>query len=236
MQRANRFFPILAGIGFSVTAPIAAAQANAPLSAEHATPPPLPIGPAQSSAQPASDWAVWRAFHESLKHYGKGSSDQVRELLTLNIGIDAALTDRFLALGDEYLQELDRLQAQARSDIARRYPAEDGIPQEALRKLQRPAHRRVLNAPAPELIVQAPPGQFMQDRLAADGLDKTFEDRNRNALAGHQQRVMQLLGTSGFAATDRWIREHVAGSVKVFRYATPVPMPESFKMHVGSGR
>jgi len=212
----------------AVAAPIAMSQIKPP-NPEIATSPPLPVGPASESAQPAPDWSVWRAFYGSLRFYSRNSPDLVKELLTENIGLDEVAANRLLTMGEEYLNEMDRLARDARAEVSRRYPASDGIPQEVLRKVQRPAVRQGLGTPPPESIPQAPQGVYLQQQLAADGLDKQFDAERKQALADHQQQLVQAMGVANFAALDAWVRRNVAGSVKVFKYATPVPMPEQLK-------
>ncbi|HVX90164.1 MAG TPA: hypothetical protein VHC20_00780 [Candidatus Paceibacterota bacterium] len=207
-----------------------------PPNPEIATSPPLPVGPASQSAQPAPDWSVWRAFYGSLRYYSRKSPDLVKELLTGNIGLGDAQAALLLSMGEQYLNDMDRLDANARAELTRRYPARDVIPQEALRNVHRLKVRQGLGAPPPESIPQTPQGLYLQQQMAVDGLDKQFDAEKMQALAHHQQQLMQAMGTERFAALDTWIRQNVAGSVKVFKYATPVPMPEQFKASAATER
>lgn len=63
---------------------------------------------------------VWRAFHASLEHYSLQSPTLVKELLTSNIGLGDAAAESLMTLGHQYLQEIERLDFDARAEISRR--------------------------------------------------------------------------------------------------------------------
>jgi hypothetical protein len=165
----------------------------------------------------APDWLVWRAFHDSLRFYHRRSPDLVLDFIEqagLGKGKDEA--DAFFVAGQDYLQELSRIDDEARAEIRTRYQrnaAPRFAPPDA--SLMSGSYEGVPPLPAILIAANTEDGRKLHDVLLADGFVAEVERRRQAAFRAHIEHLSRTIGATKLASIDERVRADVAPRVKV---------------------
>lgn len=180
-------------------------------------------------SEQAPDWIVWRALHGSLQFYVAQSPSQVQELLRTKLGVGSADATRFLNLGKQYIETSKRLEEQISKEIARRLgtrqmsPAATAEMDAAIRAKRTELTQR--RAPSPQQRIESergPPKVSMESALEQSGMATTIDSQRKEALAAHQQDVLQLLGREAYSRLLSFIDAEVRSNVRVAKGGTRV--------------
>lgn len=207
----------------------AAAVALAPLSAAAQALPghrPAPQQTAQpqmaleaSDDVPVPDWMAWRAFHSRMEHYQQEAPAVVPGLLGGEIGLSATDANIVLAAGYAYLDELELIDAQARSEISNRFMPHDLPP------FASPSSgpNRIPDVPPSELVpAYAPDGRLVRDVLAEEGFFDRLEQRRNSAFRAHWESLAESIGLYSLLWLEIYIANDVAPNIGIFSGETPV--------------
>ena len=214
----------------------AAAVALAPLSAGAQTLPdqrstPQQVVESQSPPEasgdvPVPDWMAWRAFHDRLEHYQREAPAVVPGLLTAEVGLSATDANIVLTAGYAYLDELELIDAQARSEISNRFMPRDLPP------LIPPSGgpNRIPNVPPSELVpAYAPDGRLVRDVLAEEGFFDGLEQRRNSAFRAHWESLAESIGLYSLLWLEMYIEDEVAPNIGIFSgqiQVTPMRIPD----------
>jgi len=178
----------------------------------------------QSQLMPAPDWAVWRAFHDSLEFYRRGSPSQVDSLFAARARLEPPEAEAVMTAGRAYLQELAAIEEVARAQIQHRLGSNGAPalplasePAPALASGFRPPERKAVS---PDLVRENNAAASRLAALASEGFFARVEQQQEHALAAHRQRVAKAIGFDRLLALDEWIQAEVAPNVKTVRRPT----------------
>ena len=188
------------------------------LSTPPQTAPPHAPPEASGDAQ-APDWMVWRAFHSRMEHYQQEAPAVVPGLLGGDIGLSAIDANIVLAAGYAYLDELELIDAQARSEISNRFIPRDLPP------FVSPSSgpNRIPDVPLSELVpAYAPDGRLVRDVLAEEGFFDGLEQRRNTAFRAHWESLAESIGLYGLVWLEMYIEAEVASNIEIFSGEIPV--------------
>ena len=198
----------------------AAAVALAPLTAsaqalsdqrstpQQAVQPQLP--PEASGDVPVPDWMAWRAFYHRIEHYQQEAPALVPGLLAVEAGLSATDANIVLAAGYAYLDELELIDAQARSEISNRFWPRD------LPRWVPPSGgpNRISDVSTSDLVpAHAPDGRLVTDVLAEEGFFDRLEQRRNSVFRTHWESLAESIGLYGLLWLERYIEEEVAPNI-----------------------
>ena len=172
-----------------------------------------------SDDAPVPDWMAWRAFHSRMEHYQNEAPAVIPGLLGGDIGLSATDANIVLATGYAYLDELELIDAQARSEISNRFMPHDLPP------LISPSSgpNRIPNVRPSELVpAYAPDGRLVRDVLAEEGFFDRLEQRRNSALRAHWEALAESIGLYGFLWLEGYIEDEVASNIGIFSGEIPV--------------
>ncbi len=168
---------------------------------------------------PVPDWMAWRAFHSRMEHYQQEAPAVVPGLLGGEIGLSATDANIVLAAGYAYLDELELIDAQARSEISNRFIPHDLPP------LISPSSgpNRIPDVPPSELVpAYAPDGRLVRDVLAEEGFFDRLEQRRNSAFRAHWEALAESVGLYGLLWLEGYIEDEVASNIGIFSGEIPV--------------
>ena len=195
-----------------VAAAVATAQeaAQAPVTAT--------MNPSQPLPERVPDWLVWRVFHDSLLFYHQQSPSVVGNLVEKRANIaEGAELDQFLTIGRNYLDDLSRIEAEARETVRTRYQSSVTPLHPSQELLSRTSRHPGVNAvPPPGLISgRLNDGRKLYDALMADGLIAEVDHRRQATLETHLQALNLAVGPERLEKLTDWVRADVAPNVVV---------------------
>ena len=188
------------------------------LSTPSQTAPPHAPPEASGDAQ-APDWMVWRAFHGRMEHYQQVAPAAIPGLLGGDIGLSETDANVVLAAGFAYLDELELIDAQARSEIGNRFMPR-GLPP---RIPPNGGPNRTPDVSASELVpAHAPDGRLVRDVLAEEGFFDHLEQRRNSAFRAHWESLAESIGLYGLVTLEMYIEAEVAPNIEIFSGEIPV--------------
>jgi hypothetical protein len=199
--------PVTAGLGISIAgAQPAPITADVPLQVAR---PPIPLE-ARPRVVPAPEWAVWRAFHDSLEFYNRQGPERVQSLLVARAGLTDSEVESFQEAGQLYLATLSRIDTEVRSYVNSRFPTPTDAP--ALVDLPKPS--RPFPVPAGRFAQTDVPSLSPYEVLLAEGYVALVERQKEQALIVHRTLLKNWMGPARLAQLEQWIGAEVAPSVK----------------------
>ena len=177
------------------------------------------LPPEASGDVPVPDWMAWRAFHDRMEYYQREVPAVVPGLLTAEVGLSATDANIVLTAGYAYLDELELIDAQARSEISNRFMPRDLPP------LISPSggSNRIPDVPPSELVpAYAPDGRLVRDVLAEEGFFDRLEQRRNSAFRTHWESLAESIGLYSLLWLERYIEDDVAPNIGIFSGEIPV--------------
>ena len=213
----------------------AAAIALAPLTAsaqalpeqrstpQQAVQPQLP--PDASGDVPAPDWMAWRAFYHRIEHYQQEAPAVVPGLLAVEAGLSATDANIVVAAGYAYLDELELIDAQARSEISNRFWPRDLPPW-----TPPSGPIRISDVSTSDLVpAHAPDGRLVTDVLAEEGFFDRLAQRRNSVFQTHWESLAESIGLYSLLWLERYIEDEVAPNIGFGGRmpVTPMRVPDS---------
>jgi hypothetical protein len=183
--------------------------------------PPLPVGPTPQD-EPAPLWSAWRSMYSSFAEFERrGEPAYAASVLEQNAGLTPAEAAQVRAAGKQYLQQLDRVDADARRQISERFAPQrpDG------RSFAPPPGRD----PAPPLVIDPttlPDGKTLQEVLADEGFVSRLDSQKDALLRAHLDDLRRAIAAEKVDALERVVAQQIAPGVRrVTRAGPPIARP-----------
>jgi hypothetical protein len=157
-----------------------------------------PPSPPSSTNNTTPPWLAWKVFHESLIFYSRQSMDQVADVVHLQAGLDRGKAAALLTAGRTFVAALDRIDADARNEVQRRYGVDKAPPRDR-------------SATSRPILVR--PGKTVYQMVVEDGLYAQVERDKHAALERHLAELSRLLGVDTVTELDRFVSTTVAPHV-----------------------
>ena len=157
------------------------------------------------------DWLTWKVFHQSLNRYSEKSTAKTTELFKEQFGVAAKASPAVLALGQSFVATLDRIDADAKKELDRRYGMD--LPPLPSNVIERFASKGVK---PPRRTLKLRPGKTLRQMAIDDGLDAEFTRQKEAALARHLTALRQVLGSSKVDRMNQFVFTKVRPNVKRF--------------------
>ena len=168
------------------------------------------LPPEASGDAPVPDWMAWRAFHDRVEHYQREAPAVVPGLLTVEVGLSATDANMVLTAGYAYLDELELIDAQARSEISNRFMPRDSPPW--IPPVGGP--NGIQDAPSSGLVpAHAPDGRPVKDVLAEEGFFDRLEQRRNSVFRAHWESLAESIGLYGVLWLEMYIETEVAPNI-----------------------
>lgn len=160
--------------------------------------PPVEGGtPRSGPPQPSTVWqSMYRSFEEVER---RGSPADTESMLEQGAGLTPAEAAQVRAAGEEYVRQLERIDADARRQIAERFA---------------PPHMAARSGadPAPPLAIdlsRLPAGKTLQQVLAEEGFISRIESQKEALLAAHLADLRRAIGADKVAALERLVQQRI---------------------------
>jgi hypothetical protein len=183
--------------------------------------PPIPIGDTPESV-PAPLADVWQDMYRMFTELERrGQPIYAVSVLEEKAGLTKAEAAQVRAAGEEYLRQLERIEADLRRQISERFGPSDqarlaGLPVAAA-------------DPQPPLAIDGgklPEGKTLQEVLTEEGVIARVDAQKDALLRAHLEQIARAIGPEKAAALERVVREQIAPNVqRVIRAGPPVPVP-----------
>ena len=118
----------------------------------------VPVGASTDPAIPA--WLAWKVFHESLTFYARQSTAPVDKMLGGQFGLTTAEAAALMGAGQSFIQEIERIDSDARAEVQARYGSSPAAP--------RNPQRSIPVFPAGTIFRE--PGKTLRDMVVESGL------------------------------------------------------------------
>ena len=180
--------------------------------------PPLAVGPTPQS-EPAPLSSVWQMMYRSFAESERRGERAPFAYVFEAAGLTPAEAAQVRAAGQEYLRQLDRIEADARRQISERFgPSRpDGSPQPLSRD------------PTPPLVIDGsrlPDGKALQEALADEGLIARIDAQKEAMLRAHLADLSRAIPAEKVASLRRIVEQQIAPGVgRATRVGPPVARP-----------
>ena len=186
--------------------------------------PPLPVG-ATPQSEPAPLWSVWAQMYRSIAEFEqRGSLAYAEGVLEQGAGLTATEATQVRAAGQEYVRQIERIDADARRQIAERFSPKSTI-------------GRSGSDPAPPLAIDSsrlPDGKTLQEVLADEGFISRLESQKDALLRAHLADLSRALGRVKAASLERVVQQQIAPGVRrVTQVGPPVVRPPTGQRPTG---
>jgi hypothetical protein len=181
--------------------------------------PPLPVGPSPQSV-PAPLWSVWQSMYRSFAEFERRGEPAYSEQ---SAGLTPAEAAQVRAAGQEYVRQIERIDADARRQIAERFGP------------SRPDGGRgpdpARSDPSPPLTIDPttlPDGKMLREVLAEEGVIARLDSQKEALLRAHLADLGRAISAEKVASLERIVQRQIAPGVRsVTRAGPPVPRPPS---------
>jgi hypothetical protein len=183
--------------------------------------PPLPVGPSPQS-EPAPLWSAWESMYRSFAEFERrGEPAYAESVLEQNAGLTPAEAAQVRAAGQEYLRQLERVDADARRQIAERFAPSrpDG------RSFPQPSGRD----PGAPLVIDPtalPDGKTLQEVLADEGFISRLDSQKEALLRAHLADLGRAIPAEKVESLERVVEQQIAPGVRrATRAGPPIARP-----------
>jgi tetratricopeptide (TPR) repeat protein len=171
--------------------------------------PPLPVGASPQSV-PAPLWSVWQTMYESFAEFERrGEPAYSESVLERSAGLTPTEAAQVRAAGQQYVLQIERIDADARRQIAERFgpPRSDGGrgPETTSRD------------PSPPLAIDGatlPDGKTLQEVLADEGFIARLDSQKEALLRAHLADLGRAISPAKVASLERVVQEQIAPGVR----------------------
>jgi len=176
--------------------------------------PPLPVGAPRSEPAPLSSaWAqMYRSFDEFER---RGSTAYTASILEQAAGLTPEEAARVRAAGREYVRQIERIDADARRQIAERFSP----PAAAERSSRDPAGPLTIDGD------RLPEGKTLREVLEEEGVISRVEAQKDGLLRAHLADLGAAIGADKSSALERVVREQIAPGMRVVTSLGPPSAP-----------
>ena len=183
--------------------------------------PPLPVGPSPQSV-PAPLWSVWQTMYRSFAEFERrGEPAYAESVLGQSAGLTPAEAAQVRAAGQEYVRQIERIDADARRQIAERFGP--------LRPDGGRGPDPTGRDPSPPLVIDGttlPDGKTLQEVLADEGFIARLDSQKEALLRAHLADLRRAISAEKVASLERVVQQQIAPGVRsVTRAGPPVAMP-----------
>jgi tetratricopeptide (TPR) repeat protein len=182
--------------------------------------PPLPVGPSPQS-EPAPLWAVWEEMYSVFAAFERrGEPAYSASVLEQNAGLTPAEAAQVRAAGAGYVQQLERIDADTRRQIAERF----GPSQPDGQRGPPPGSRD----PSPPLVIDSsalPAGKTLQEVLEEEGIIARLDSQKDALLRAHIADLGRAIPADKVASLERVVQQRAPGVRRVTRTGPPVARP-----------
>jgi hypothetical protein len=173
--------------------------------------PPLPVGPTPQS-EPAPAWSVWAQMYSAFATFEeRGSTAYAEAILEHAAGLAPAEAAQVRAAGREYTKQLERMDADARRQIAERFSPPSAT--------QQPSRD-----PSPPLVIDGdrlPDGKSLREVLDEEGFISRLDAQKDALLRAHLADLGGAIGIDKVSSLERVVREQIAPGVRTVTRAGP---------------
>jgi hypothetical protein len=165
--------------------------------------PPVEEGAPESVAAPLA--TAWESMYRSFEEFERrGSSAYAESVLEQSAGLAPAGAAQVRAAGQEYVRQLERIDADARRQIAERFA---------------PPHMIARSGadPSPPLAIDPsglPAGKTLRQVLTEEGFISRIESQKEALLAAHLADLRRAIGADKVASLERVVQEQIAPGVR----------------------
>ena len=171
--------------------------------------PPLPGGPPLQSV-PAPLWSVWQSMYRSFAEFERrGEPAYSESVLEQSAGLTPAEAEKVRAAGQEYVRQIERIDSDARRQIAERF----GQARSDGGRGPEPTNRD----PSPPLVIDAtalPEGKTLQEVLADEGVIARLDSQKEALLRAHLADLGRVISPAKVASLERVVQEQIAPGVR----------------------
>ena len=171
---------------------------------------PIPTGTPQS--EPAPLWSAWAAMYRSFDSFEqRGSPAYAASILEEGAGLTSSEAAQVRAAGRAYLTQLDRIDADARRQIAERFGPRSSTEQPS-------------RDPSPPLSIDGsrlPKGKTLQEVLEEEGFISQLDAQKDGLFRAHLADLGAAIGVGKLASLERYVREELAPNVRTVTRAGP---------------
>lgn len=176
--------------------------------------PPVPVGAPQS--EPAPLWSAWEQMYRSFAMFEqRGSPAYAASILEQAAGLTQSESAQVRAAGRAYLTQLERIDADARRQIAERFGPRSSAEQP----------RR---DPSPPLAIDGdrlPKGKTLQEVLDEEGFISRLDAQKDGLFRAHLADLGAAIGADKVASLERVVREQIAPSIRTVTQVGPPTAP-----------
>ena len=170
--------------------------------------PPLPVGAPQS--EPAPLWSAWAQMYSSFDTFEqRGSAAYTASILEQAAGLTAAESAQVRAAGRQYVAQLDRIDADARWQIAERFGPPSTAPS---------------RDPLPPLSIDGsrlPKGKTLQEVLEEEGFISQLDAQKDGLFRAHLADLRVAIGADKLSSLERVVREQIAPNIRTVTQVGP---------------
>jgi hypothetical protein len=187
-----------------------------------ALPPPLSVGPQSPlltgtpQAKPAPLWSARATMYRSFESFEqRGSPAYAASILEEGAGLMAGEAAQVRAAGRAYLAQIERVDADARRQIAERFGP-------------RAAAAQPSPDPSPPLSIDGsrlPQGKTLQEVLEAEGFISQLDAQKDGLLRAHVADLGAAIGAEKAASLERVVQARIAPGVRVVTRAGAPSVP-----------
>jgi len=152
-----------------------------------------------------------------VEHFDKQDSQKFAQIMKSQTGLEPADIAALKRSGALYNAALERINADARREVGRRYGSDRPIPQASNRPRQLPP-----DAGPP---IQRRPGKTLRMMAVEDGLFAQVEAQKQEALTKHRDTLRKQLGEDKMARLEAFVRVQIAPNVKSIDLSRPASAP-----------
>ena len=183
-----------------------------PISAQPRSP--LPVGTPQS--EPAPLWSVWAAMYRSFDSFEqRGSPAYAASILEEASGLTSNEAAQVRAAGRAYLTQLDRIDADARRQIAERFGPRSSMEQPS-------------RDPTPPLSIDGsrlPKGKTLQEVLEEEGFISQIDAQKDGLFRAHLADLGAAIGAEQLSSLEGVVEERIAPGIRTVTRVGPPSAP-----------
>jgi hypothetical protein len=167
--------------------------------------PTSPVAEGTPQSRPAPLPTVWQSMYRSFEeHERRGSLAFAESLLEQSADLTPAEAAQVLVSGREYVRQLERIDADARRQIAERFA---------------PPHLAARSGadPAPPLVIDSsrlPAGKTLQQVLTEEGFISRIDSQKEALLVAHLADLRRAIGAEKVASLERVVQQQFAPGVR----------------------
>jgi hypothetical protein len=184
---------------------------------------PAPVQRQAAGAKESQAWAAWWAFHSGLSAFAQRSPEGVRKMLLSRFQLTPAEAAFLLDQGQQFLRQIEQLDAEAREYVRARYkPAQP--PPRGRDRLPDPDRRPAQRQSALEATFQGRRIFVPTDIPDVDSTIREYakqvESRKAAVATGHVSALRARLSIRSFTEVERWVSTIAAASALRFERPT----------------